>query len=155
MTVPKNTGSRNTGRMAEHRQNGYRLLEQQIQHERELREKLEQKYDRELLHEKELRKQTEQMNELALGLQAEEYKRRFAEGNDHHKKALEDKAQYLQKTLYQSSQEEYQRFQLTVTAFQSTIKGEAAAAQRWWGGVILGISLVIAITSIIVNIILK
>jgi len=123
--------------MTKPEQNGYRNLELQIRHERELRTMAEEK------------------NALALKLQAEEYTRRLEVLNHAHKAAVEDKAQFLQKALYEASEKELQRWKLEVNTKLATQAGATAAGQRIWGGIILGISLAIAVISFIVNIFWK
>jgi hypothetical protein len=58
-------------------------------------------------HERELREQNAKALEQALKLQAHEYDRRLDQLNGEHQRALEDKAQYLQRIVFDQSQKDF------------------------------------------------
>jgi len=89
----------------------FRLLETKLQHERELREA------------------AERATAAALEKQAAEYERRLAELNGAHARSLQDRADFVQRSIYEQTQKELATWKLQVTAEQ-TIMAERLRADQ-------------------------
>ena len=96
-------------------------------------------------HERELREQSAVALEKALALQAREYDRRLAELNHAHARALEDKAMFLQKALYEQTQRDFQTWREEIIATLAADRERHATNHRIMLALLAIFGLVIAV----------
>lgn len=113
----------------------YELIEQRIQHERELREA-----------------NAIQLN-LALEKQAAEYERRLDELNHAHARALNDRESFVTKDVFDIHCREFQTWRLDIATSFAEHKGEEEKGRRVWAIVVTAITVTINIIALAIALI--
>ena len=120
------------------------FLESIVAHERELREQ-------DVQHERDLREQAERSAAHQLGKQAAEYERRLTDLNHSHARSLQDKAEFLQKSLYDQTQADFQEWKLGVATDLAAREARIKESQRLQGLLLTMLSLGVGLAAFLLG----